>query len=57
METQSSSKRLNATLSLHFNNSMGQRSENTNSRKDSLEPCLNDGLSASTPHSRESQPL
>ncbi|XP_060563733.1 calcitonin gene-related peptide type 1 receptor-like isoform X2 [Ruditapes philippinarum] len=57
MERHSSSKRLNATLSLHFNNSVGQRTEITNSRKDSLEPCLSDGLSPSTPHSRESQPL
>ncbi|XP_053374642.1 calcitonin gene-related peptide type 1 receptor-like [Mercenaria mercenaria] len=53
----SSSKRLNATLSLHFNNSLTQRTENVHSRRNSLEPCISDGQIASTPVSKESQPL
>lgn len=53
----SSSRRLNATLSLHFNHSVSQRTDNVHSRRNSLEPCLEDCQSATTPQSRESQQL
>ncbi|KAL4222520.1 hypothetical protein ACF0H5_018559 [Mactra antiquata] len=57
----STSRRFNATISLHFNNSVTQRTteHSHTSRRNSLEPCIQDSHSpsASTIHTQQSHAL